>query len=397
MNKGKFKKLSFISLATLFEGIICGVLGSLFANVISIVTEVRSNNFWLVFLLPIAGLLSVFIFKICRTENEGTSDVIKSVNGSATVSMLLLPAVFIGSALTHLCGGSAGREGAALQMGGSISSIFARIFKLDSEQQNFLTVVGMSGFFSALFGTPFGAFVFAIEVVRAGKKAISFIIPTLVSSVSAYGVVTLFKVKPERFPLEEVLEYDVWSVVRILLISVLGAFLSLGFCKILRITKTVFKKYFENAYLRILIGGVMITVLTLIVGTTDYNGGGIDIIEKIFTQNSVKYEAFLLKIIFTAITVAAGFKGGEIIPTFFIGATFGGALASILGLSIPLGAAVGMAALFCGVTKCPIATCVLAIEMFGAKGIVFYILSSLLSYLLSGKDNLYGIKKGIWM
>ncbi len=396
MYKEKFKKLSFISLAILFEGIICGLLGSLFSKVIALVTQLRANSFWFVFLLSFVGLLSVFIFKICKTENQGTSDVFESVHGSAAVSPFLLPTVFIGSVLTHLCGGSAGREGAALQMGGSLSAILTRVFKLNSNQQKILTVAGMAGFFSALFGTPLGAVIFAIEVVRVGKKAFSFAVPTFVSSFSAYAVAILLKVKPERFSLGNALEYDALSIVKIMLISVLAAFLSIGFCRFLEITKNLFKKCFKNTYLRIFVGGAVITLLTLVVGKTDYNGGGIDIIEKIFSENSVKYEAFLFKILFTAITVAAGFKGGEIIPTFFIGATFGGALASLLELSIPLGAAVGMAALFCGVTKCPIATCVLSMEMFGLKGAVYYILSSLLSYLLSGKDNLYDIEKGIW-
>lgn len=383
-----FKKQISISLAALVEGLICGALGAVFAKAIALATNVRQKNFCLVFGLCFAGLLSVFIFKKLRVVSLGTSDVIKSVNRGELIQPQLLPAVFVGTVLTHLFGGSAGREGAALQMGGGIAAFLARLFKLEAKEQKILTVAGMAGFFSALFGTPLGAFVFAVEVVRLGKKAISFIMPTFLSSVSAFFVATLFKVKPERFLMSAKLEFNLLFILKAVVIAILAAFLSLGFCKMLEISKHIFKKYFKNEYIRIFAGGTIIIFLTLIVGNTDYNGGGIDIIEQIF-EGKVKYEAFLFKMLFTAVTVAAGFKGGEIIPTFFIGAAFGGAAASILGFSIPLGAAIGMTALFCGATKCPVATVVLAAEMFGIKGIAFYIITTVIAYFLSGKDSLY--------
>lgn len=378
----------FISLLALIEGLFCGVLGSLFAKTIALVTNIRQNNFWLVFFIGFAGLLSVLIFNKLKVSGIGTSNVINSVKNENYVSPLLLTAVFSGTVLTHLFGGSAGREGAALQMGGGMAAFFAKIFKLDSEHQKALTVAGMAGFFSALFGTPFGAFAFAVEVVRLGKKAVSYILPTFISSITAFLVATLFKVKPERFLMNTQLNVDLLFILKTVAIAVLAAFLSLGFCKLLEFTKHIFKRSFKNEYLRIFAGGTIIILLTLTVGTTDYNGGGINIIEEIFA-GKVKYEAFLLKMFFTAVTVAAGFKGGEIIPTFFIGAAFGGAAASLLGLSIPLGAAIGMTSLFCGATKCPVATVVLAAEMFGIKGIVFYIIASALAYFLSGKKSLY--------
>ncbi len=382
------KKQILISLLALAEGIICGLFGSLFAKTITLVTNVRQSNFWLVFGLCFAGLLSVFVFKNLKVSGVGTSDVINSVKSGDYVSPQLMPAVFLGSVLTHLCGGSAGREGAALQMGGGVAAFFARVLKLSKEQEKCLTVAGMTGFFSALFGTPFGAFIFAVEVVRVGKKAFSLIIPTFLSSISAYFVAICLKVKPERFAMNSELVFDLLFILKAIIIVILASFLSLGFCKLLEFSKHIFKKYLKNEYLRILVGGTIIILLTLTVGTTDYNGGGINIIEEIFEGN-VKYEAFLLKIIFTAVTVAAGFKGGEIIPTFFIGAAFGGAAASLLGLGIPLGAAVGMTALFCGATKCPVATVVLAAEMFGIKGIAFYIITAVIAYFLSGKESLY--------
>ena len=155
----------------------------------------------------------------------------------------------------------------------------------------------------------------------------------------------------------------------------------------------IFKKYLKNDYLKIAVGGLLITGLTLIIGTTDYNGGGIDVINRIFENGEVKYEAFLFKILFTAITVAAGYKGGEIIPTLFIGATFGAVLGSLLGVPLGFCAAVGMATLFASVTNCPFATTLLCIEMFGREGLVYYVLAIAVAVLLSGKCSLYSYQK----
>ena len=156
-------------------------------------------------------------------------------------------------------------------------------------------------------------------------------------------------------------------------------------------TKETFSKIFKNPYIRIAVGGILIILLTVIEGSGDYNGGGMNIVEKIFSHSDVKYEAFLLKIIFTAITVAAGFKGGEIVPTFFIGAASGGALALLLGAPVPLGGAIGMAVLFSGATNCPVATILLCGEMFGFKGILYFAVASVIARLLTTKNRLYDV------
>ena len=154
-------------------------------------------------------------------------------------------------------------------------------------------------------------------------------------------------------------------------------------------TSDIFSKYIKNPYFRILIGGLAVVLLSVIFSSGDYNGSGINIIENIFNDGELKYEAFLLKILFTAITIGSGYKGGEIVPTLFIGATFGGTIASILGMSVPFGAALGIAALFCGVTNCPISSLFLCIEFFGTDGILFFGLCIFISFLLSGYTGLF--------
>ena len=369
-------------------GLCGGVVGAIFSHSFTAVTNLRTNNPWLVFLLPLGGLLTVKIYKLLKTEGLSTDSVLKSLKGDRKVSPLLLPAVFLSSLLTHLFGGSAGREGAALQMGGAVSSLLSRKLKLDEDTSDIGTVCGMSAFFSALFGTPLGASVFAVEVVFLKKKSLIRLIPSLISGFTAYLLASLLGAHPERFAMElPTLSFPLlWKTGVIILVCSAVCVL---FVFTLEKTKELFGNFFKNPYLRIAVGGGLIILLTVIEGSGDYNGGGMNIVEKIFSKNAVKYEAFLLKIVFTAVTVAAGFKGGEIVPTFFIGATSGGALALLLGTPAPFGAALGMTVLFSGATNCPVATILLCGEMFGFKGILYFAVASVIARLLTTKNRLY--------
>ena len=386
--------LLWSGLALLIGGT-CGVVGALFSKSIGFVTALRGEHGWILYLLPLLGILSVAIYRLCRVKDIGTNQVLESVRSEQKVSPFLSIAIFTGAALTHLGGGSAGREGAALQLGGSISALFSKLFRLDNPARHILTLCGMGAFFSALFGTPIGAAVFALEVVSVGSVCLAAIFPVFVSSVFAYWVATLFGVYGERFPVALTFSSSVSldAVWKIAVIAAGAALLSLLFCNALHFSEKWAHKYLKNDYIRILVGGLLVVGLTLLVGTTDYNGGGMQIIEQIFSHGEVRYEAFILKLLFTVITVAAGYKGGEIVPTFFIGATFGGAVSLLLGLDPALGAAAGMAALFCGVTNCPLATLFLSVELFGGNSIVYIALAVAISFLLSGNSSLYSGQK----
>lgn len=370
-------------------GILCGFVGALFAKSIKFVTELRQENLWLLLLLPIGGLASVAIYKIFKVGGVGTNQVFESVRNENDVSVLLAPAVFMCSVLTHLCGGSAGKEGAALQLGGSLTSFFGKLLRLDDNGKHILMISGMAGLFSAVFGTPIGAAVFALEVVSVGSLCSAAVFPSFVSSITAYFTAFYLNVKPERLTVHSEIALDVNTAWRVAVVAVVAALVSILFCYSLHLGEKLFKKAFKNEYLRIAVGGTMIIALTALLRTTDYNGGGIDVIERIFDGSRVSYAAFLFKIIFTAITVSAGFKGGEIVPTLFIGATLGNTMSALLGLDSAFGAAVGISALFCGVTNCPLASIFLSVELFGADGLPFYALSVAISFLLSGKISLY--------
>ena len=368
-------------------GAACGLVGTLFHFGVHEVTAFRGTHPWVLYLLPLAGLVIVGFYKLTGTDGLGTDDIIDAVHQGKLLPILLLPAIFFGTILTHLCGGSAGREGAALQMGGTIGQYLGRHFQLDDRDLRVATLAGMAAFFSALFGTPLAATVFAIMVISIGVIYHVALYPSLLAALVAYGVSIYLGVEPTRFAVS-VPEQTVGIFVRVALLGVLCALVSILFCQVMHGAGHLMKRI-RNPWLRVVCGGAAIIVLTLIFGT-DYNGAGMEIVTAAVEQGTVAVPwAFLLKLIFTAITLAAGFKGGEVVPSFFVGATFGCAAAPLLGLPAGFGAAVGLAAVFCGVTNCPLASTLLAVELFGAEGLLYFALACCLSYMLSGYQGLY--------
>lgn len=368
-------------------GAACGLVGTLFHFGVHEVTAFRGTHPWVLYLLPLAGLVIVGFYKLTGTDGLGTDDIIDAVHQGKLLPILLLPAIFFGTILTHLCGGSAGREGAALQMGGTIGQYLGRHFQLDDRDLRVATLAGMAAFFSALFGTPLAATVFAIMVISIGVIYHVALYPSLLAALVAYGVSIHLGVEPTRFAVS-VPEQTVGMFVRVALLGVLCALVSILFCQVMHGAGHLMKRI-RNPWLRVVCGGAAIIVLTLIFGT-DYNGAGMEIVTAAVEQGTVTVPwAFLLKLIFTAITLAAGFKGGEVVPSFFVGATFGCAAAPLLGLPAGFGAAVGLAAVFCGVTNCPLASTLLAVELFGAEGLLYFALACCLSYMLSGYQGLY--------
>ena len=368
-------------------GAACGLVGTLFHFGVHEVTAFRGTHPWVLYLLPLAGLVIVGFYKLTGTDGLGTDDIIDAVHQGKLLPILLLPAIFFGTILTHLCGGSAGREGAALQMGGTIGQYLGRHFQLDDRDLRVATLAGRAAFFSALFGTPLAATVFAIMVISIGVIYHVALYPSLLAALVAYGVSIYLGVEPTRFAVS-VPEQTVGMFVRVALLGVLCALVSILFCQVMHGAGHLMKRI-RNPWLRVACGGAAIIVLTLIFGT-DYNGAGMEIVTAAVEQGTVAVPwAFLLKLIFTAITLAAGFKGGEVVPSFFVGATFGCAAAPLLGLPAGFGAAVGLAAVFCGVTNCPLASTLLAVELFGAEGLLYFALACCLSYMLSGYQGLY--------
>lgn len=374
---------------SLLVGVIVGMCGTAFYYGMSFVTLLRQQNQWLIFLLPVGGLLIVGLYHLFRDEKDtGTNLVISAIHSGDELPFRMAPLIFISTLITHLCGGSAGREGAALQMGGSIGNSLGHLFRFDDKDKHVMIMCGMSAAFSALFGTPMAAAIFSMEMVSVGVMYYIALVPCVISSLVAHGIAVYFGVSSELFPIGNIPHFGILNAVKISGLAVLCALVSILFCVVLHQTEHLYKKFFANPYIRAAVGGCIVIALTLLVGNRDYNGTGIGIIDQCL-DGTVRPEAFLLKIIFTALTLGAGYKGGEIVPSFFTGAAFGCLFGNLIGFSPSLCAAVGMCSVFCGVTNCPITSLLISFELFGYDGMPYFLLSVAFSYMLSGYFGLY--------
>ena len=377
-------------------GIVVGLCGTAFYFGMSLVTVVRTQNPWLIYFLPIGGLAIVALYHILHDEKDtGTNLVLSAIHSGDELPFRMAPLIFISTLITHLFGGSAGREGAALQMGGSLGNTLGKLFRFDDKDKHVMIMCGMSAAFSALFGTPMAAAIFSVEVVSVGIMYYAALVPCVISSLIAHGIAYSFGVSNELFLITDIPAFGVMNAVKISGLAVLCALVSILFCVALHQSEHLYKKFFQNPYLRIFVGGCIIVVLTLLVGNQNYNGTGINIIAQCI-DGSVRPEAFLLKIIFTALTLGAGYKGGEIVPSFFIGAGFGCLFGLVFGFSPTLCTAVGMTAVFCGVTNCPITSLLISFELFGYDGMPYFLLAIAFSYMLSGYFGLYRSQKIIY-
>lgn len=388
-----FFKWGFIAT---FIGIVVGLAGTLFHFVTDHAVDLRMEHRWILFLLPIAGLIIVFLYRLLKMENDvGTNVVFLAIHKNAKITIKTAPLIFIGTILTHMCGGSSGREGAAIQLGASLSSSFTKLFRLDEKDKKILTMCGMSAAFAAIFGTPITSTVFSMEIFSVGIMYYSALLPCALSALIGFEISKFFGVAPTAFTILNVPEVTIGSTLRTVVLGIACAFLGILFCITVKKTGKYYKRFFKNAYLRVAVGGVIVITLTLLVGNFDYNGAGMNIIARAI-EGDAKPEAFAMKIIFTAVTLGAGFKGGEIVPVFFAGATFGNVFGGMLGLSPSFGAGIGLSAMFCAVTNCPLTSIILCVELFGTNGLLLFVLAISISYMLSGYYGLYSSQKIIY-
>lgn len=375
-------------------GLIVGTISSLFGHTLVFVTELRKQYPVILWGLPLAGLLIVFLYRFFKNaDDSGTNMVISSIHSSTDIPFKMAPLIFVTTVFTHLCGGSAGREGAALQLGGSIANQLGKVLKLNANDRHIIIMCGMSAGFSALFGTPMAAAIFALEVISIGIMHYSALVPSVTAAMIAHFVADALKVAPERFPVAVVPAINPVNFFKIIAFGALVGGISIVFCIMLHTAEHVYKSFFKNPYIRIAVAGCIVVILSLILQTDLYLGSGQEIIESIFYTEKTEVYTFLLKMLFTALTLGAGFKGGEIIPSFCIGAALGCVVASLLGLPVALVTACGMVGLFCGVTNCPITSLLISFELFGFDGMPYYLTTIAVSYMLSGYYGLYRSQK----
>ena len=368
-------------------GAVLGILGGLFGRSITAVTVFRGNHPWMLYLLPLAGLGIVAMYRL-DPYKTGTNRVLEGIQSNTYIPLRTAPLIAASTVITHAFGASAGREGAALQLGGSIGGTIGKWLKMDDYDHKIMIMCGMSAGFSALFGTPLTATVFAMEVVSVGIMQYAALVPCSVAALTAKGFAEFLGAHGEHFALPAVTAFDWRSAGLTVLLALCCAAVSILFCVVLHCTEHLYKKWIPNKWVRIVSGAFLIILLTKLLGTDDYLGAGMDVIELAVKGEAIA-AAFFLKTVFTAVTLGCGFRGGEIVPTLFVGATFGCLFGQITGLSPSLAAACGMTSVFCGVTNCPISSLLLSFELFGFECMPFFLLSVAISYLESGYYGLY--------
>ena len=373
----------------LLVGAVGGLLGAGFHHALHFVTHLRGAHQWLIWLLPFGGLLSVGIYRVFGLRNNrGTNEIIDSILDGKPVSPMVAPVIFLASSITHLFGGSAGREGAALQLGGSVASLMGKLLKLQDKDRTVLIMSGMSAVFAGLFGTPLTATIFCMEFESVGTLFTPALLPCYLAAFVASRVSFALGVHAETYILNTAVSLGIGTVARFAVLAVLVSILGIAMCKFFHSAEHLAAHKLPNPFVRIAVGGALITAMTLIVGDHRFNGAGMDMALAAVAGTTDWYN-FLLKMLFTAVTLAAGFKGGEIVPTFCIGATFGCLIGGLLGLEPGIAAAVGLVGLFCCATNSPLASIVLSVEMFGGANLYIFAFVCVICFVLSGHSGLY--------
>lgn len=373
-------------------GVLCGLVGSAFGHGVAFAQKFFGEHDFMLYLMPVSGILIVIVHKLLRqVGNKGTNVILESIHSSEKIRFTMLPTIFISTILSHFVGASAGKEGAALQIGASIANLLGDALKLNEKDKKIIIMCGMSGCFGAIFGTPLAAAMFGMEVAVIGVAYYTALIPCVFAAFIGAEVSHLLGLHAEAFTILNVPEFQFNTLIFPILIGILGAVVSICFCELLHEAHKIYHRKFHNLYVRILVASVLFIALTLIFGR-DYCGAGFNLVEEAMHGES-RYEAFLLKMLFTAVALGGGFKGGEIVPTLAIGATLGSAVGNIIGFEPSLCAACGMLALFVGATNCPTATLFLGFELFGFEAMPYFTVTVALSFALSGYYGLYSSQK----
>lgn len=367
-----------------------GSASALFLKSLFWATNLRENHVWLIGLLPIAGLLvGIVYYKLGQNVEAGNNLIIDTINEPKdTMPLKMGILVYLGTIVTHLFGGSAGREGTALQMAGSIADQFTKPFKLSQSDRSILIIAAVAGGFGSVFGTPLAGSLFAVEFYAIGRLKYNALLPAFLTAIFADLVAKHWNVPHTHYNIDFVPEISFINIGWAILAGILFGICAATFSKSMHLITRLFKTKISYAPLRPLIGGIIVSLVVLFMGTTKYIGLGIDSIVSAFDAPSSSYE-FAIKLILTVITLSAGFKGGEVTPLFFIGATFGSAISLFVPLPNGLLAGMGFVAVFAGATNTPLACILMAIELFGSEGTVYMALACIAAYLSSGHNSIY--------
>ncbi|MFV8375396.1 voltage-gated chloride channel family protein [Flavobacterium sp. LB1P71] len=394
MNLENAKKMMLVTLKWIFicalTGIFSGSASAFFLVALEWVTHYREHNNWIIWLLPIGGLIIGFSYHYWGKDVvKGNNLLLEEYeNPQKTIPLKMAPLVLIGTLITHLFGGSAGREGTAVQMGGAIADQCTKLFKLDNSERKTLIILGISAGFASVFGTPLAGALFALEVLYFSKISFKSIPLSFITAYVAYFTVDFWQVKHTHYNIPIITEINLTNVFWVILVSILFGLAALLFSRSTHFWGALFSKTISFPPLRPFIGGIILALAIYFIGTTKYIGLGVPMIVDAFSNPNASYD-FLLKILFTGFTLGAGFKGGEVTPLFFVGATLGSALSLLVPLPIALLAGMGFVAVFSGATHTPIACTVMGMELFGIESGVFIGIACIIAYFSSGSVGIY--------
>lgn len=381
--------LKWILICTLI-GFFSGSASAFFLIALEWATNYREDNKWIIWLLPIGGLLiGLSYYYLGKSVVKGNNLLLEEYeNPQKTIPLKMAPLVLFGTLLTHFFGGSAGREGTAVQMGGAIADQFTQIFKLDNSDRKIILILGISAGFASIFGTPLAGALFALEVVYFSKISIKSIPLSFLAGYIAYYTVEIWQVKHTHYSIPFVPEMSLTNLLWVIIVSLLFGLAAMLFSRSTHFWGTLFSKTIHYPPLRPFVGGIVLATAFFFIGTSKYTGLGVPVIVEAFSNPNAPYD-FLLKILFTGFTLGAGFKGGEVTPLFFVGATLGSALSLVVPLPIALLAGIGFVAVFSGATHTPIACTVMGMELFGIESSIYIAVACIIAYFSSGSVGIY--------
>jgi len=375
-------------------GVATGLASALFLITLEIATDRQASSPWLLYLLPLAGAGIAWAYagigKSAAGGNNLILDQLHAMDRSNRVPLRMLPLVLIATIATHLFGGSAGREGTAVQMGGAIAAWLARQLGLHGDFLRILLMCGISGGFSSVFGTPLAGTIFGMEVLALGGMRYDALIPCLVSAVAGDLTIRALDVHHGLYQISAPIpEISLSTVIPVAIAAVAFGLVSLLFTEMTVAIERLSKRLVPRPVWRTFLGGFVVIAITLVLGTRVYNGLSLPLLEDAFNGGTVPAFAFLFKVILTAVTLGVGFKGGEVTPLFVIGATLGVTLAGPLGLEPDFLAALGFVAMFAAAANTPVACVIMGAELFGATGIIHIGIAVFIAYTASGHRGIY--------